>query len=146
MPPVFDLHARLAPAPAALDRLLATMRDCGIERAGVAAGGVIDLDRLSRQLVEGGHVESDADNDAVLEACQRAGGRLLPFFFANPYADPERYRARAREFRAVELSPAVHGLPLSDPRMLALVAVAEEARHPVYVVCLPRPGAAVADL
>jgi predicted TIM-barrel fold metal-dependent hydrolase len=143
---IFDLHARLTPGDGPRERLLATMDSCGIERAGVAAGGLIGLDALSRQLVEGGHVETDADNDAVLEACRRSTGRLLPFFFANPHRDAERYRARAREFRAVELSPAVHGLSLCDPRMLDLVSVAERARHPVYVVCLPRPGAAVADL
>jgi predicted TIM-barrel fold metal-dependent hydrolase len=144
--PVFDLHARLSPRPGAVEQLLAAMDDCGIERAGLAAGGVIDLDRLSRQLVEGGHVESDADNDAVLRACRSSGGRLLPFFFANPHRGPEAYLGCAGAFRALELSPAVHGLSLSDPRMVALVQVAMEVHHPVYVVCLSRPGAAVADL
>jgi uncharacterized protein len=144
--PTFDFHARLVPGAGAPERLLATMDGCGIERAGLAAGGVIALDALSRQLARGGHVESDADNDAVLGACRLSGGRLVPFYFANPHAGPSPYRARAREFRAVEVSPAVHGVPLADPRTLALIAVAEEARHPVYVVCLPRAGAAVADL
>lgn len=144
--PIFDLHARLTPGPRALDRLLATMDACGIRRAGVVASGLIDLDRLSRQLVEGGGTDADADNALTLEACRCASGRLAPMFFANPHRGAEPYRACADQFRAVELSPAVHGLPLDDPRMLELVAVAERARHPVYVVCLTRPGAAVADL
>jgi predicted TIM-barrel fold metal-dependent hydrolase len=145
-PHIFDFHARLSAQPAALDRLLSTMDGCGIERAGVAAGGVMPLDLLARQLIEGGHIETDPDNGAVLDACRRSAGRLVPFYFANPHADPERYRASAKEFRALELSPAVHGLSLCDPRVLELVELAEEARHPVYIVCLHRKGAAVADL
>ncbi|MGX1133791.1 putative TIM-barrel fold metal-dependent hydrolase [Streptomyces glaucescens] len=144
--PVLDFHVRLAPRPGAGERLLTAMDDCGLTRAVVCAGGTIDLDRLSRQLVEGGHVETDADNDAVLQACAGTDGRLVPFYFANPHRPPEVYRARAAEFRGLEISPAVHGAGLADPRVAGLVGVAAEFRHPVYVVCLERGGAGVADL
>ncbi|PJE95957.1 hydrolase [Streptomyces carminius] len=144
--PVLDFHVRLAPRPGAAERLLATLDECGLTRAVVCAGGTIDLDRLSRQLVEGGHVGTDADNDAVLDACAGTDGRLVPFFFANPHRSPEAYRARAAEFRGLEISPAVHGVGLTDPRVAGLVGVAAEYGHPVYVVCLARHGAGVADL
>ncbi|MGW5077772.1 amidohydrolase family protein [Micromonospora echinospora] len=144
--PVLDFHVRLAPRPGARERLLAALRECGLARAVVCAGGTIDLDRLSRQLVTGGHVETDADNDAVAAACAGTDGRLVPFFFANPHRPAEAYRARAAEFRGLEISPAVHGVALTDPRVADLVAVAAEFDHPVYVVCLDRPGAGVADL
>ncbi len=144
--PVLDFHVRLAPRIGARERLLATLDDCGLERAVVCAGGTIDLDRLSRQLIEGGHVETDADNDAVLAACEGTDGRLVPFFFANPHRTPASYRARAAEFRGLEVSPAVHGVGLDDPRVAALVEVAAACGHPVYVVCLARPGAGVTDL
>ncbi|MFE1439668.1 amidohydrolase family protein [Streptomyces sp. NPDC058739] len=144
--PVLDFHVRLAPRPGAAGRLLAAMDENGLARAVVCAGGTIDLDRLARQLTEGGHVETDADNDAVLRACADTDGRLVPFWFANPHRPPEVYRARAAEFRGLEISPAVHGVALTDPRTAALVEVAAEHRHPVYVVCLDRPGAGVADL
>jgi uncharacterized protein len=144
--PVLDFHVRLAPRPGARERLLSTLDECGLERAVVCAGGTIDLDRLSRQLIEGGHVETDADNDAVLDTCAGTGGRLVPFFFANPHRSPEVYRARAAEFRGLEVSPAVHGVGLTDPRVAELVGVAAEFGHPVYAVCLDRPGAGVADL
>ncbi|MWA09127.1 amidohydrolase family protein [Streptomyces sp. BA2] len=144
--PVLDFHVRLAPRPGAGERLLSTLDECGLERAVVCAGGTIDLDRLSRQLVEGGHVETDVDNDAVLETCAGTDGRLVPFFFANPHRPPDEYRARAAEFRGLEVSPAVHGIGLTDPRVEELVGVAAEFGHPVYVVCLNRPGAGVADL
>jgi uncharacterized protein len=144
--PVFDFHVRLAPRPGAGERLLSTLDECGLERAVVCAGGTIDLDRLSRQLIDGGHVETDADNDAVLDACAGAGGRLVPFYFANPHRAPDAYRARAAEFRGLEVSPAVHGVGLADPRVAELVGVAAEFDHPVYTVCLDRPGAGVADL
>ncbi|MCD0448636.1 amidohydrolase family protein [Actinocorallia sp. API 0066] len=144
--PVLDFHVRLAPRPEARRRLLETLDRCGLERAVVCAGGTIDLDRLSRQLIEGGHVETDADNDAVLAACAGTDGRLVPFFFANPHRAPDAYRSGAAGFRGLEISPAVHGVGLDDPRVEALVGVAADFRHPVYVVCLDRPGAGVADL
>lgn len=144
--PVMDFHVRLAPRPGARARLLATLDECGLERAVVCAGGTIDLDRLSCQLIEGGYIESDADNDAVLAACEGTDGRLVPFFFANPHRGPAVYRARAAAFRGLEISPAVHGVALVDPRVGALVDVAATAGHSVYVVCLARPGAGVADL
>lgn len=144
--PVLDFHVRLLPRPDALDRLVALMDQCRIDRAVVCAGGTIDLDRLSRQLVEGGHVETDADNQAVLTACARSDERLVPFFFANPHRDPDHYRSRAAEFRGLEISPAVHGVPLTDERIAMLVATAGEFDHSVYVVCLARPGSGVVDL
>ena len=79
MTKVMDFHVRLAPRPGARDRLLSTLDECGLERAVVCAGGTIDLDRLSRQLILGGHVQTDADNDAVLSACNGTDGRLVPF-------------------------------------------------------------------
>ncbi|MEV8021409.1 amidohydrolase family protein [Streptomyces sp. NPDC086554] len=144
--PVLDFHVRLAPRPGADERLLSTLDDCGLVRAVVCAGGTIDLDRLARQLVEGGHVKTDADNDAVLDACSGTDGRLVPFFFANPHSPSREYRARAAEFRGLEISPAVHGVDLTDPRVVELVGVAAEFGHPVYVVCLTRRGAGVGDL
>ncbi|WP_405792420.1 amidohydrolase family protein [Streptomyces sp. NBC_01506] len=144
--PVLDFHVRLAPRPGAGERLLSTLDDCALTRAVVCAGGTIDLDRLSRQLVEGGHVQTDADNDAVLKICAGTDGRLVPFFFANPHRPPEVYRSSAAEFHGLEISPAVHGIGLTDPRIAELVAVAAEFGHSVYVVCLARRGATVADL
>jgi len=145
-PPAFDFHARLAPVPGALPRLIAALDASGIDRALVAAGGTIALDRLARQLVEGGGVDTQPDNDAVLAACHESGGRLVPCYFANPYRPAGWYRKRATDFRALEISPAVHGVALADERVDELVAVAAEVGHPVYVVCLIRPGAGVADL
>jgi uncharacterized protein len=144
--PIFDFHARLSPCDGAADALLATMDCCGIERAAVCSGGMIDLDRLASQVMRGGHIENDADNDAVLAGCADSDGRLVPFFFGNPHRGPQPYREQATRFRGLEISPAVHGVPLTDARTVALVAVAAEAGHPVYVVCLGRDGCGPQDL
>jgi predicted TIM-barrel fold metal-dependent hydrolase len=142
----FDFHARLLSRPGSAEQLLSTMDRHGIARAAVAAGGVVDLDRLSAQLVEGGHVEASPDNESVLDACLRSHGRLLPFWFANPYEGEAAYRKQAHHFRGLELSPAVHGTALHDPRVVALVRVAAEVGHPVYTVCTGRAGARAGDL
>ncbi len=142
---IVDAHARLGPTAAARDRLLSMMDGAGIDRAVVVAGGVIDLDTLARQLAEGGGITADAHNEVALEASAFTGGRLIPFFFANPHRDPAVYLAQAADYRGVEISPAVHGVPLTDPRTVALVEAAASVGHPVYTVCLYRPGDTVAD-
>jgi predicted TIM-barrel fold metal-dependent hydrolase len=143
---LFDFHVRLAPVAGAAGRLLAALDGSGIERAAVCAGGTIDLQQLSRQLVLGGHVTTDADNDAVLAACRPSGGRLVPFFFANPHRPADEYDKRAAEFRGLEVSPAVHGVGLDDPRTRQLVEVAAEHGQPVYAVCLIRAGSGAREL
>ncbi len=143
---VFDVHARLDAGQAAVGRLLTTMDRSGIGRAAVCSGGVIDLDRLATHIMCGGHVEADADNEAVLTGCSAAGGRLVPFFFGNPHRGPQVYREQAARFRGLEISPAVHGVALTDERTHELVRIAEDAGHPVYVVCLGRPGCGPGDL
>jgi uncharacterized protein len=143
---VFDFHARLAPGPQALDRLTAAMDRHGIAVAAVAAGGILPPEVLSRQLIDGTSVTADPGNEAVLEACAASGGRLLPVFFGNPHRGAEEYRRRSAEFRALELSPAVHGVPLTDAVADRYAEAAGEARHSVYIVCLIRPGCGVADL
>ena len=102
--PVFDFHARLAG-----DGLLSTLDGAGISRAAVSAGGLLSLERLSAQINDGGRAEVTADNERVHEQCARSGGRLLPFFFADPLRDVESYRAAAGRYRGLEISPAVHG-------------------------------------
>jgi predicted TIM-barrel fold metal-dependent hydrolase len=143
---IFDVHARLTPRPGALADLLSTMDSVGIGRAAVAAGGVVDLDLLSAQITGGGGVRADPDNGTVRRACAGTGGRLLPFYFANPHRGPEAYRREAHLFRGLELSPAVHGIGLDDRRTAAYVTAAADAGHPVYVVCLGRTGTRAEDL
>jgi predicted TIM-barrel fold metal-dependent hydrolase len=118
----------------------------GIARAMVAAGGLVDLDRLSHNIVTGDHDDVMPDNDAVAAACAGSAGRLVPMYFANPYGDVEKYRRVAARFRGLELSPAVHGVRFDDPRLMAFVEVAAGLGHPVYVVCLGRPGTRAGDL
>jgi hypothetical protein len=143
---MFDFHARLGPAPDAAGALLAAMDGAGIERAAVSAGGLLDLDRLSAQIADGGRSDVAVDNGRTLALCRDTGGRLLPFFFADPCRDVAAYRAAAPGYRGLEISPAVHGFRLDDPAVAALVDIAAAARHPVYVVCLARPGTRAGDL
>ncbi|MBM2616008.1 amidohydrolase family protein [Actinoplanes sp. LDG1-06] len=143
---VVDFHARIKPGDAEPGRLLAVMDAAGIDRAAVCAGGLLPLDRLARQLDDGGRTEAAADNEGVLRACERSAGRLLPFYFADPVRDVEAYGKHAFDFRGLEISPAVHGGRLDDPAVAELVAIAESARHPVYVVTVAQPGARPADL
>jgi predicted TIM-barrel fold metal-dependent hydrolase len=143
---IFDFHARLARQFGAAGALIAAMDDAGIGRAAVSAGDVVDLDRLSEQIAVGGRSEAAADNERVRRRCASWAGRLLPFYFADPYRDVAGYRAVAASYRGLEISPAVHGFRFDDPAVAALMDVADAVRHPVYVVCLGRPGAGAGDL
>ena len=143
---VVDFHARLTPGDGEPGRLLAVMDAAGIDRAAVCAGGLLPLDRLSRQLNDGGRTEAAADNEGVLRACERSGGRLLPFYFADPVRDVTAYRKRAFDFRGLEISPAVHGGRLDDTGVAELAEIAQSAGHPVYVVTVAHPGGRPDDL
>jgi uncharacterized protein len=144
-PPILDFRVRLLPRtdPATV---LSMLDSTGVSRALVSAGGVLGLTELAAQIHHGGGRPAAPDNAAVLAACAGTGGRLVPGWFADPHDDPGPYRERVGAFRALELSPAVHGVALADPRVTALVAIAASAGHPVYLVCLNRPGAGTDDL
>jgi uncharacterized protein len=143
---IIDFHARLSPGPGEPSALLAAMDRAGITAAAVSAGGVLGIDRLARQLSVGGRSAARPDNEGVRRACARSGGRLVPFYFADPRRGPEEYRRAAADFRGLEISPAVHGFTLGEPGVAALARIAADVGHPVYVVCLGRPGARAEDL
>lgn len=143
---VIDFHVRLAPGPDAVPRLLAAMDTAGIGRSVVCPGGALSLDQLSRQVIEGGGVTTDANNDGVLEACRRHPDRLVPFFFGNPHQDPAHYAEHGADFTGLEISPAVHDVTLTEERTTRLVELAGKFGHCVYTVCISRPGCEVADL
>lgn len=143
---VFDFHARLGSGRDAAGDLLRVMADRGIARAVVSCGGLLDPVRLARQIAGGGRAEVRAGNDRLAERCAGSGGRLVPFYFADPVREVAAYRAAAGDFRGLEISPAVHGFRLDDPAVAELATIAAAAGHPVYVACLGRPGARTADL
>jgi len=143
---VFDFHARLGGGPGADGDLLRVMAGRGITRAVVSCGGLLDPVRLARQIAGGGRAEVWAGNDRLAARCADSGGRLLPFYFADPVREVAAYRAAAGEFRGLEISPAVHGFRLDDPCVAELAGTAAAAGHPVYVACLGRPGAGTSDL
>jgi predicted TIM-barrel fold metal-dependent hydrolase len=143
---IIDFHARLAPRPHALETMLSAMDAAGIEHTAVCSGGVVDIDTLATHILTGGWVESDADNYAVLRACARSDGRLIPVFFGNPHTGAGEYRRCATEFRGLELSPSIHGISLTDERNVAFVEIAEQVGHSVYVVCIGRAGCDTAEL
>jgi predicted TIM-barrel fold metal-dependent hydrolase len=143
---MFDFHARLGPGSGAVAALLSTMDHTGIKRAAVSAGGLLDLDGLAAQIIAGGRSDAAAENERTLALCEGTAGRLLPFFFADPYRDLVDYRTTAPRYRGLEISPAVHGFRLHDPEVAALVEIAAAVRHPVYLVCLSRPGTRATDL
>lgn len=144
--PVIDFRTRLAPRLQARARLEEVMAAAGIDRAVVSPGGVVDPDTLADHVILGRYVTADADHGGVLDAAVATADRLLPSYFGNPHTGAADYRRRASAFRGLELSPAVHGVELTDPRHRELVEVATRHRHPVYVVCLGRPGFGAADL
>lgn len=143
---VVDFHARLVPGEGAVGALVAAMDRAGVGRAVVSLGGLVGLDRLADQIVDGGRSETATDNEWIRRACAGSGGRLLPFFFADPERDVAAYRDGGAHFRGLEISPAVHGFGFDAPPVAALLAVAAELGHPVYVVCLGRPGTRAGDL
>jgi predicted TIM-barrel fold metal-dependent hydrolase len=145
-----DSHAHLLPTPEARERMLASMDRLGIARTVVVGGGLIQPRVLARQILRGVDPRTAptfrCDNLSVLAQCELAGGRLLPFYFANPHESPAEYREIGARFRGLKLGPAVHGIPLTAIENLSYLDAAEELGHPVYLHCLDREGFRVRDL
>lgn len=146
---VIDFHARLPLVEGATAALLAQMDAVGVRRAVVVAGGVVRPEALSRQLMTGEFVTGDVDNATLLAESRIGEGRLLPCWFGNPHGGLAAYREQGAAYVGLELSPAVHGLRLDDPRVTRFVEQATELGHWVYVVPINREGCdvtALADL
>ena len=139
-----DFHAHLnasaATRASAVDALLAMMDRCRIERTVVVPGGTVTPELLAAQIARGGELDVEPNNEGVYSACQATAGRLIPFFFANPHRGPNSYRDAGRLFAGLKIGPAVHGVAFADARITALVEVAQEFGHCVYLHCLPRVG------
>jgi predicted TIM-barrel fold metal-dependent hydrolase len=147
---LFDGHAHLLPTDEARERLLASMDSLQIERAVVVGAGILSPQRLARQIrapFDFGHTRDlHCDNRGVLAQCRKSGGRLQPFYFANPWEPTDDYCRSGTQFVGLKLAPAVHGLPLEAPGNLAYVRAAVELGHPVYLHCLDHDGFRVSDL
>jgi uncharacterized protein len=143
---IVDAHAHLPPGLEATDRLLRVMDRSEIARAVLVPGGTVTPDLLSKQMSDGGGLDVTPDNARVEKACAASGGRLVPFYFANPHRGPGPYAREGAAFRGLKLGPAVHGVPFDDERVVGLVREAGRHRHPVYLHCLSRPGFRVDDV
>lgn len=137
---LIDFHAHLAPTLEARERLRCTMRRCGIEKSAVVAGGLLSPQALSHQIRYGGENTVKVPNLTILELANETDGKLLPFFFANPFSSVEEYRDLGERFFGLKLASAVHGIALTDARNLQYMELAERFHHPVYLHCLPRKG------
>jgi predicted TIM-barrel fold metal-dependent hydrolase len=137
---VLDFHLRLAPTPQALDALIACLDTSGIRRAVLCAGGLVDGDTLSWQLRSGASSTVEPNNEAVAKVADGNRQRFRACWFGNPHGGLDRYRVAGKDFVGLELSPAVHGVPLSDPRTYDFVETAAEHGHWVYAVCINRAG------
>lgn len=135
---LIDFHAHLAPTKEARERLLTTMKKHGIERSVVVAGGLISPQVLSRHIRYGGINGVEVPNLDILELSLETGGKLLPFYFANPMKPADEYRDQGINFFGLKLGPAVHGIPLMDSRNMAYIELASRFRHSIYLHCLPR--------
>lgn len=130
-----DFHAHLHPTEEARERLLLKMEALGIVKTVVVAGGV-----LPRNALLGRPTNVPAPNQKVYDLCQKSDGKLLPFYFANPFEEPQEYRAHGEKYFGTKLGPIVHGVALNDPRYTAYLHLSQEFHHPVYLHCLPREG------
>jgi len=140
---LIDSHAHLSLKPAALESLLDSMNRLDIDQAVVVGGGLVDPSKLQEP---GSGTGVLFNNLALLELCEKAEGRLLPFYFANPWAPPDQYADVGPRFHGLKLGPVVHGCPLTSPQTRSYLDLAARFRHPVYLHCLEKDGLRVTDL
>lgn len=136
-----DFHAHLHPTPLALEKLLKTMERLEVEKAVVVAGGVVAPTDLF-----GETKPSPVPNAEVRTLCEQSHGRLIPFYFVDPFASSQEYAREGHRFFGIKLGPAVHGVEILDSRYGRYLQLAEKFGHAVYLHCLPRPGFEVSAL
>ena len=137
---LIDFHAHLEASLPASDRLLAAADRYQIEQIAVVAGRLLTPQVLSRQMANGCGQAVEAPNRELLQICHTSGGRLLPFYFANPHSTVNEYVAIGAEFVGLKLGPAIHGIALTDASNRMFIEMAQQFQHPVYLHCLPRVG------
>ncbi len=137
---LIDFHAHLEPTAAARERLLASMASNGVSQSVVVAGRVMSPKELSRNVTEGFGGNYPVPNRAVLDTCAPTLGRLLPFYFANPFESPDEYRAIGHRFYGLKFAPIVHGVPLNDSRNQRYIDESKAFGHSLYLHLLARPG------
>lgn len=142
---LIDAHAHLAVRAGATAALLQVMDRDGVERAIVVAGGAVAPLELSRRIAQGGEYDTVIDNAGVAVQCATTAGRLRPYYFANPLRGLAELAENVGTYAGVKLGPAIHGVPFTDPRTVAIVAFAAGQHLPVYAHCLARPGFLVED-
>jgi hypothetical protein len=103
----------------------------------LAARWVAELDRhkVSRAVLL---ASLPGDEESVAQAVEAFPGRFYGWFFLNPVAQDAAARCEqwlGRGLRGVCLLPAMHGYPLSDPRVEEVLAVAEQHNAVVFVHC-----------
>jgi uncharacterized protein len=143
---LIDFHAHLEPTVLAREKLLASMERNGVIQCAVVAGRVASPKALSRNITEGGGGSFPVPNRELLDACAPTLGKLLPFYFANPFESTDEYRSIGRQFFGLKLGPAIHGVALNDERNLRYIEEAASFGHCVYLHCLPRPDFDIAAL
>jgi len=143
---LFDTHAHLAAGTDSLNRLLSTMNSLEIKKCIVVGGGLVPARRIHESADPTEAMKITFDHLGMLGQCAESQGRLLPFYFANPWIAPEEYLRLGESFYGLKLGPAVHGVPLSSPRTMVWVEAARALRHIVYLHCLDRDGFRVSEL
>lgn len=83
------------------------------------------------------------DNDYILECASQSSGRLIPIAGVDPSdTQPADIAALGpRGFRGIKLHPRLHGYDPLDPRALALMCAARDARLVVFLDTLFRQRA-----
>ena len=146
---LIDAHAHLKPTAQALDALLASMQRLDINQSIVVGGGLATPAELSLNIGSAKIATQKAirfDHVEFLWLCYLSEGRLVPFYFANPWIEPTEYINIGQRFRGLKIGPAVHGCALNSKETQEYIDVAAVHRHPIYLHCLAQDGFRVADL
>lgn len=138
---VIDSHAHVNEK--VLPLLLKRMKELGIERTIVIAGGVISPYQLSHQIIYGGTANIKVDNRFVIHT-SRTNPKLVPYYFVNPYEPvTDQVIEDIRQCKGIKFAPGVHGLPYDDPRIMAYMEIAEQYGLSIYSHCLMNEGNSV---
>lgn len=145
---IIDAHAHLSPTSfGSAENYLKLLRDSGIEKGVVCAGGMLDVRKMN-DFVFGSSAPNRAPRNEYVDRSVRQNPELFGVAFVDP-ADPEApaelERCLDQGYRGLFVSPLIHRFSFTDDRMIELCKLCGERDLPVISHNGWRPGANTAD-
>lgn len=148
---IIDAHAHVSHTDYGnVEIYLEQLKSCGIQRALVVPGGMMDVRQMTDYITGTAKPENPVPDNNYVAACVSSNPTILTGMFCiNPH-QPDGAAALAERFkqgfRGLKLSPMTHQFSFASKAVAALAACCGEYGFPFYTHVVFSPGASTSRL